>query len=165
MPAANRPAPSHRRYIITTRAAVAANAVWSDGNPLSARWAIIVIWRFTGTRTVSETSERHAQRAVAISFFLLAAYIPVESIHRAPEAVQDLVFDAVADARTQLTGPRPPLETVTGTLWSLVRQPVTHHDDPERTPWTLTTIPSRVFESLVRPREFVMHKSIWDGRP
>jgi hypothetical protein len=57
--------------------------------------------------------------------------------HRAPEAVQDLVFDAVADVRAQLTGPRPPLETVTtGTLWSLVRQPVTRHDDPERTPWT-----------------------------
>src|SRR5665811_1963717 len=57
--------------------------------------------------------------------------------HRAPEAVQDLVFDAVADVRAQLTGPRPPLETVTtGTLWSLVRQPVTRHDDPERTHWT-----------------------------
>ena len=55
--------------------------------------------------------------------------------HRAPEAVQDLAFDAVADARTQLTGPRPPLETVTtGTLWSLARQPVTRHDDPDRTP-------------------------------
>jgi len=28
--------PSHRRYISLTRATVAANAVWSDGNPLSA---------------------------------------------------------------------------------------------------------------------------------
>ena len=36
--------------------------------------------RFTGSRTVSETSERRAQRAVAVSFFLLAPYIGVESI-------------------------------------------------------------------------------------
>ena len=28
--------PEPRRYIITTRATVAANAVWSEGNPLSA---------------------------------------------------------------------------------------------------------------------------------
>ena len=57
---------------------------------------------------------------------------------RAPEAVKDLVFDAVAEALTQLTGRRTPCyETVTaGTLWSLVRQPTTGRDDPERTPWT-----------------------------
>jgi hypothetical protein len=57
---------------------------------------------------------------------------------RAPEAVKDLVFDAVAEALKQLTGRRTPCyETVTaGTLWSLVRQPTTGRDDPERTPWT-----------------------------
>jgi divalent metal cation (Fe/Co/Zn/Cd) transporter len=41
---------------------------------------VIVIWRFTGSRTLSETAEGRAQKAVAISFFLLAPYVAVESI-------------------------------------------------------------------------------------
>jgi hypothetical protein len=42
--------------------------------------SIIVIWRFSGIRTLSPTSERRAQRWVAISFFLLAPYVAVEAI-------------------------------------------------------------------------------------
>jgi divalent metal cation (Fe/Co/Zn/Cd) transporter len=42
--------------------------------------SVIVIWRFSGTRTISLTSERRAQRWVAISFFLLAPYVAVEAI-------------------------------------------------------------------------------------
>jgi hypothetical protein len=34
--------------------------------------SVIVIWRFTGSRTLSPASERTAQRAVAVSFYLLA---------------------------------------------------------------------------------------------
>jgi divalent metal cation (Fe/Co/Zn/Cd) transporter len=41
----------------------------------------IVIWRFTGARTLSESAERRAQRAVAVSFLLLAPYVAVESLH------------------------------------------------------------------------------------
>jgi divalent metal cation (Fe/Co/Zn/Cd) transporter len=44
--------------------------------------SVIVIWRFTGARTHSETSERTAQKAVAISFFLLAPYVAVEAVHK-----------------------------------------------------------------------------------
>lgn len=40
----------------------------------------IVIWRFTGTRRVSEQAERRAQRLVAITFLLLAPYIAHDSI-------------------------------------------------------------------------------------
>jgi divalent metal cation (Fe/Co/Zn/Cd) transporter len=65
-------------------AGIAANSIsligWALGSVIEGLASIIVIWRFTGTRTVSETSERRAQRAVAISFFLLAPYIAVESI-------------------------------------------------------------------------------------
>ena len=43
--------------------------------------SVIVIWRFTGSRTQSETSERTAQKAVAVSFWLLAPYIAIEAIH------------------------------------------------------------------------------------
>jgi hypothetical protein len=42
--------------------------------------SVIVIWRFTGTRTLSETSEARARKAVAISFWLLAPYVAIESI-------------------------------------------------------------------------------------
>ena len=42
--------------------------------------SIIVIWRFTGTRLASPTSERRAQQLVAVSFFLLAPYIAAEAI-------------------------------------------------------------------------------------
>src|SRR5229473_1024633 len=42
--------------------------------------SVIVIWRFTGSRTHSATSERRAQRAVAISFFLLAPYIAIDAV-------------------------------------------------------------------------------------
>ena len=42
--------------------------------------SVIVIWRFTGARTHSATSEATAQKAVAVSFFLLAPYVATESI-------------------------------------------------------------------------------------
>ena len=43
--------------------------------------SVIVVWRFTGSRTLSDRSERRAQRWVAISFFLLAPYVAFESLH------------------------------------------------------------------------------------
>jgi divalent metal cation (Fe/Co/Zn/Cd) transporter len=42
--------------------------------------AVIVIWRFTGARRLSEAAEHQAQKAVAISFFLLASYIAQDAI-------------------------------------------------------------------------------------
>lgn len=53
---------------------------WGLGSVIEGLAAVIVIWRFTGARTHSETSERRAQRAVAISFFLLAPYIAIEAV-------------------------------------------------------------------------------------
>jgi divalent metal cation (Fe/Co/Zn/Cd) transporter len=43
--------------------------------------SVIVIWRFSGSRTLSATSEGRAQRLVAVSFFLLAPYIAYEATH------------------------------------------------------------------------------------
>jgi divalent metal cation (Fe/Co/Zn/Cd) transporter len=40
----------------------------------------IVIWRFAGARAFSEEAELRAQKLIAVSFFLLAAYVGVESI-------------------------------------------------------------------------------------
>lgn len=62
--------------------------------------SVIVIWRFTGTRLASSTSERRAQRLVAISFFLLAPYIAVEAVRalaagdRAETSIVGLVLTA-----------------------------------------------------------------------
>src|SRR5206468_4740975 len=41
---------------------------------------VTIIWRFTGSRLGSPTSERKAQQVIAASYFLLAAFIAVESV-------------------------------------------------------------------------------------
>lgn len=53
---------------------------WGLASGIEGLASVIVIWRFTGSRTHSETSERRAQRGVAISFFLLAPYVAAEAI-------------------------------------------------------------------------------------
>ena len=42
--------------------------------------SVIIIWRFTGSRVLSETAEQRAQKLVAIQFFILAPYVAVESV-------------------------------------------------------------------------------------
>lgn len=53
---------------------------WALGSVIEGLASVIVIWRFTGIRTLSETAEGRAQKAVAVSFFLLAPYLTVEAI-------------------------------------------------------------------------------------
>jgi divalent metal cation (Fe/Co/Zn/Cd) transporter len=53
---------------------------WALGSAIEALASVIVVWRFTGSRMLSETAERRAQKAVAVSFWLLAPYIAVEAI-------------------------------------------------------------------------------------
>ncbi|HEY2489705.1 MAG TPA: hypothetical protein VGI37_09375, partial [Streptosporangiaceae bacterium] len=52
---------------------------WALGSAVEGLASVIVIWRFTGTRALSETAERRAQRGVAVSFWLLAPYIAAQS--------------------------------------------------------------------------------------
>ena len=40
----------------------------------------IILWRFTGSRVMSQTAEHRAQKLVAIQFFVLAPYVGVESV-------------------------------------------------------------------------------------
>jgi divalent metal cation (Fe/Co/Zn/Cd) transporter len=65
-------------------AGVAANSIalvgWALGSAIEALASAIVVWRFTGSRLVSESAERRAQKAVAVSFWLLAPYIAVQAI-------------------------------------------------------------------------------------
>lgn len=51
---------------------------WALGS-IEALASVIVIWRFIGSRIMSETAERRAQKAVAVSFWLLAPYVALEA--------------------------------------------------------------------------------------
>lgn len=42
--------------------------------------SVIIIWRFTGSRALSEQAERRARKAVAVTFFLLAPYIAAQAV-------------------------------------------------------------------------------------
>ncbi len=53
---------------------------WALGGGSEGLASAMVLWRFTGDRTLSPTAERRAQRGVAVSFWLTAPYIAAESI-------------------------------------------------------------------------------------
>ncbi len=42
--------------------------------------SVVIVWRFTGSRILSETAERTAQKLVAVQFFILAPYVGVEAV-------------------------------------------------------------------------------------
>jgi divalent metal cation (Fe/Co/Zn/Cd) transporter len=53
---------------------------WALGSLPEALASAMVAWRFSGSRTLSGTAERRAQRGVALSFWLTAPYIAAESV-------------------------------------------------------------------------------------
>ena len=75
---------------------------WALGSSIEALASVIVVWRFTGSRTLSETAERRAQKAVAISFWLLAPYIVIEAVrdlighHPATSSALGIVLTALS---------------------------------------------------------------------
>jgi divalent metal cation (Fe/Co/Zn/Cd) transporter len=83
---------------------------WALGSAVEGLASVIVIWRFTGDRTLSETAERRAQRAVGVSFWLLAPYIAAESVrdlitgHHAGTTVIGITLTALALAVMPLLG-------------------------------------------------------------
>ena len=42
--------------------------------------SLVIVWRFTGSRTLSHSAENRAQKLVAVQFFILAPYVGIESI-------------------------------------------------------------------------------------
>jgi divalent metal cation (Fe/Co/Zn/Cd) transporter len=56
--------------------------VWAASSFVEGLASMIVIWRFTGSRTMSTSSERTAQRLVAGSFLLLVPFFLYEAVHR-----------------------------------------------------------------------------------
>jgi divalent metal cation (Fe/Co/Zn/Cd) transporter len=83
---------------------------WALSSAVEGLASAIVIWRFTGSRTLSETAEGRAQKAVAISFFLLAPYVAVESVayllarHEPAITVLGMVLTATSLALMPLLG-------------------------------------------------------------
>jgi divalent metal cation (Fe/Co/Zn/Cd) transporter len=55
---------------------------WALGSVPEALASAMVAWRFSGSRLLSGTAERRAQRGVALSFWLTAPYIAAESVHQ-----------------------------------------------------------------------------------
>ena len=56
--------------------------VWAASSFVEGLASIIVIWRFTGSRTMSEHSEHLARRLVAGSFLLLTPFFVYEAVRR-----------------------------------------------------------------------------------
>ena len=83
---------------------------WALGSAVEGLASIIVIWRFSGARALSETAERRAQRGVAVTFWLLAPCIAAESAwdlargHHASASAAGIALAAVALAVMPLLG-------------------------------------------------------------
>ena len=67
--------------------------------------SLVIVWRFTGSRLLSEHAERRAQRLVAVQFFLLAPYVGAEAIHRLVTAERpETTWLGIGLAATSLAG-------------------------------------------------------------
>ena len=44
--------------------------------------SLVIVWRFTGSRLLSNAAETRAQKLVAVQFFLLAPYVAFEAVHK-----------------------------------------------------------------------------------
>ena len=83
---------------------------WALGSAVEGLASVIVVWRFTGSRALSEIAERRAQRGVAVSFWLLAPYITAQSVrdlvtgHHPEATAVGIVLTAVAVVVMPLLG-------------------------------------------------------------
>jgi divalent metal cation (Fe/Co/Zn/Cd) transporter len=71
-------------FLIALLAGLAASSIALIGfgadSLIEAIAGFVVIWLFTGSRIGSSHAERRAQQMIAISFYVLAAYVGVESV-------------------------------------------------------------------------------------
>lgn len=71
-------------FLIALVAGIAAGSIALIGfgadSLIEALAGFVVLWLFTGKRLGSSTAERRAQQMIAVSFFILAAYVGIESI-------------------------------------------------------------------------------------
>ena len=71
-------------FLIAVGAGIAAGSIALIGfgadSLVEALAGMVVVWLFSGGRGASESAERRAQQLIAASFFVLAAYVTVESV-------------------------------------------------------------------------------------
>jgi divalent metal cation (Fe/Co/Zn/Cd) transporter len=71
-------------FAVALAAGIAAGSIALIGfgadSLIEALAGFVVLWLFTGRRVGSHTAERRAQQLIAASFFVLAAYVGVESV-------------------------------------------------------------------------------------
>lgn len=71
-------------FAIAVVAGVAAGSIALIGfgadSLIEALAGIVVLWLFTGDRRGSRSAERRAQQLIAVTFFVLAAYVGIESV-------------------------------------------------------------------------------------
>jgi divalent metal cation (Fe/Co/Zn/Cd) transporter len=71
-------------FAVAVAAGIAAGSIALVGfgfdSLIEALAGFVIVWLFTGSRLVSETAERRAQQVIAGSYFVLAAYVAVESV-------------------------------------------------------------------------------------
>jgi divalent metal cation (Fe/Co/Zn/Cd) transporter len=71
-------------FAIALAAGIAAGSIALVGfgfdSLIEALAGFIILWRFARVRVHSETAERRAQQLIAVSYFVLAAYVGVESV-------------------------------------------------------------------------------------
>jgi divalent metal cation (Fe/Co/Zn/Cd) transporter len=68
----------------------------------------VVVWLFTGSRLRSQTAERRAQQMIALSFYVLAAYVGIEAV-RTLVAADEPGTSWVGIALAAVTAPTMPL--------------------------------------------------------
>lgn len=67
--------------------------------------SLVIVWRFTGRRTLSEQAERRAQKLVAIQFFLLVPFVTAEALHKLlTQEAADTTWLGIALVTTSLVG-------------------------------------------------------------
>jgi divalent metal cation (Fe/Co/Zn/Cd) transporter len=67
--------------------------------------SLVIVWRFTGHRLLSDGAEERAQRLVAIQFFLLAPYVAFEAVRHLLTAHEvETSFLGMALTATSLVG-------------------------------------------------------------
>jgi divalent metal cation (Fe/Co/Zn/Cd) transporter len=71
-------------FVIALAAGIAAGSIaliaFGADSLIEALAGFVVLWLFTGSRVESESAERRAQQLIAVSFYVLAAYVAVESV-------------------------------------------------------------------------------------
>jgi divalent metal cation (Fe/Co/Zn/Cd) transporter len=70
--------------VIAVAAGIAAGSIALIGfgidSAIEGMASVVIIWRFWGTRALSEAAERRAQKLVAVQFFILAPYVTFEAV-------------------------------------------------------------------------------------